>query len=165
MKKKRLEKEFTDVEIDSWVQEFRRACKEEPDPNEEQFPNDMSVINEHIDMLEDLIKRKPSQELKEDLRVYKALRTGAFKGFATATESLMKRADDIKREEEDEKANQLSTNKVFKFLKKEDKINPNRKISKDEMLKISRLTKQELLDAGIENTDRYILSNSKDENN
>ena len=95
-KKKRLECEFSDKELDSWVQEFRRACQDDPDPNEEQFPSNAEDMHEHIVLLEHLVKKNPTQELKEDLRVYKALRSGVFIGHATATEWLMKRSDEIK---------------------------------------------------------------------
>ena len=53
MTKKRIKKEFSDPEIETWVQDFRRACSEEPDDNEELFPNDMNEVNSHVSVLED----------------------------------------------------------------------------------------------------------------
>ena len=66
--------------------------------------------------MQKLIKKNPTQELKEDLRVYKAFRSGGFNGYATATEWLMKKSDEIQQvSKEDEKVNDLSNKKVFKF--------------------------------------------------
>ncbi|MDP7555707.1 MAG: hypothetical protein QGF31_05940 [Nitrospinota bacterium] len=156
MNSKRLKCEFSDKEIDSWVQNFRRMMKEEPDPNEEVFPNDMNEVNAYIHTLEDLIEKNPTQELKEDLRVYKAFWSGSFNGYATATEYLMKKSDEIQQvSKEDEKVNDLSNKKVFKFLEEEHKKDPDRMIYKKELLKKSKLTKKELKAAGIANVERY----------
>ena len=155
-KRKRLKSEFTDKEIDSWVQEFRRACKEQPEPNEEKFPKDMDEIDNYINVLEDLIKEKPTQALREDLRTYKAFRSGAWAGWATATEFLTKTSDEIKQlSDEDDKVNELSHKKVVKFLEEENKKDPDKMIHKKELLKKSKLTKKELKEAGIMNIERY----------
>ena len=85
MKKKRLEKEFTDDEIESMVQEFRRGVKEEhPDENEELFPNNAEDLRDYILTLEENMRHKPTEHLREELRVYKAHQTGIYKGFCIA---------------------------------------------------------------------------------
>ena len=75
-KTKRYKKEYSDAEIDSYVQEFRRGVKEEhPDENEEVFPNDAVQLREYILTLEENMKHKPTDHLREELRVYKAHQT------------------------------------------------------------------------------------------
>ena len=64
MTKQRLEKEFTDAEIDSMVQEFRRGIKEEPDENEEVFPNDAEQLRDYILTLEENMKQKGEKEIE-----------------------------------------------------------------------------------------------------
>jgi len=156
MMSKKLKCEFSDKEIESWVQEFRRACKEQPDPNEEKFPSNMDEITNYINVLESLVNEKPTQLLREDLRTYKAFRSGAFNGYATATEFLMKEGDKIQQQRsEDDKVNDLSHKKVVKFLEEENKKDPDKMIHKKVLLKKSKLTKKELKAAGIANIERY----------
>ena len=95
-KTKRIEKEFSDPEIDSYLQEFRRGAKEidKNYPNDEVFPNDMNEVANHIEVLEDLVMNNPTNELKEELRVYKAFRSGSNRGWATAVECMTKLADE-----------------------------------------------------------------------
>ena len=96
---KRYKKEYSDAEIDSYVQEFRRGVKEEhPDENEEVFPNDAVELRDYILTLEENMKDKPTDHLREELRVYKAHQTGIYKGFCVAYEQLMTEADRVKRE-------------------------------------------------------------------
>jgi hypothetical protein len=96
---KRYEKEFTDEEIDSMVQEFRRGMKEEhPDENEEVFPNNAEELRAYIISLEENYKHNPTESLREELRVYKAHQTGIYKGFCISYEQLMSEADKVKRE-------------------------------------------------------------------
>jgi len=115
MTKKRIKKEFSDPEIETWVQDFRRACSEEPDDNEELFPNDMNEVNSHVSVLEDLIAKKPSPELKVELRVYKAHRSGGFKGFAMAVEWFGRQGDNtIKDREEEIKPTMFDGGPMFK---------------------------------------------------
>ena len=57
---KRYKKEYSDAEIDSYVQEFRRGVKEEhPDENEEVFPNDAEQLRDYILTLEENMKHTP----------------------------------------------------------------------------------------------------------
>ena len=166
MTKQRLEKEFTDAEIDSMVQEFRRGIKEEPDENEEVFPNDAEQLRDYILTLEENMRHKPTEHLREELRVYKAHQTGIYKGFCIAYEQLMAKADEVKREHpaeeiEDKIANNLSTKKVFNYLEKQKKINPERLISKKELLRKTKLTRRDLEKAGIQNTGRYLVEEPK----
>ena len=68
----------------------------------------------------------------------------------------MKKSDEIQQvSKEDEKVNDLSNKKIFKFLEEEHKKNPDRMIHKKELLKKSKLTKKELKAAGIANVERY----------
>ena len=98
-KKKRYKREFSDDEIDSMAQEFRRGCKEEhPDENEELFPNDAVELRDYILTLEENMKHTPTDHLREELRVYKAHQTGIYKGFCFSFEQLMAEADRVKRE-------------------------------------------------------------------
>jgi len=180
MTKQRLEKEFTDDEIESMVQEFRRGVKEEhPDENEELFPNNAEDLRDYILTLEENMRHKPTEHLREELRVYKAHQTGIYKGFCIAYEQLMAKADKIKEEHhtlpltteecgerydqaiEDGIANNLSTKKTFDYLEKQKKINPERLISKKELLRKTRLTKRDLEKAGIQNTGRYLVEEPK----
>jgi|TARA_B100001079_G_scaffold169934_1_gene145806 hypothetical protein len=164
-KKKRLECEFSDKELDSWVQEFRRACQDDPDPNEEQFPSNAEDMHEHIVLLEHLVKKNPTQELKEDLRVYKALRSGAFIGHATATEWLMKRSDEIKS-----KATIIDgkpmTDEQFEDIKKSVSDDPNTPKGHWEGgeyyfdKETPELTEEELIEAGIDPS-RYMTKKKK----
>ena len=178
---KRYEKEFTDAEIDSQVQEFRRGAKEDhPDENEELFPNNAEELKAYITSLEESYKNNPTEPLREEIRVYKAHQTGIYKGFCIAYEQTMSLADYIKQkhpaeeddptieqiledqenqtQDEDEVVNNLATKKVFDYLKKEKKVNPRRKISKKELLEKTRLTREELEEAGIQNMERYITT-------
>ena len=93
---KRYKKEFTDADIDSQVQEFRRGAKEEhPDENEEVFPNDAVQLREYILTLEENMKDKPTDHLREELRVYKAHQTGMYKGVCIAFEQVQREADKV----------------------------------------------------------------------
>jgi hypothetical protein len=97
--KKEYKKEFSDSEIDSYVQEFRRGMKEEhPDENEEVFPNNADQLVDYIKTLEENMRNNPTDHLREELRVYKAHRTGIYKGFCIAYEQLMSEADKVKQE-------------------------------------------------------------------
>ena len=98
MIKQRLENEFTSKEMESWAQEVRTAMQESPDENEEAFPNDADELRHYILTLEENMKDKPTDHLREELRVYKAHQTGIYKGFCVAYEQLMTEADKVKRE-------------------------------------------------------------------
>ena len=66
-KTKRVEKEFTDDEIESYVQAFRVAKQEEPyrDPNEEKFPRDEEDLRHYIFTLEKEYAKQPTEQLRE----------------------------------------------------------------------------------------------------
>tara|TARA_B100000315_G_scaffold224525_1_gene230125 strand:- start:65 stop:535 length:471 start_codon:yes stop_codon:yes gene_type:complete len=103
MKKKKrdyIEREFSDAEIEASVQEFRRGVQEEPDNNNEVFPNNVNDIADWIATLEEKAKHNPTDELKIDLRVYKAFRSGFNKAWQQAVEWFHKEADHVKQEEE-----------------------------------------------------------------
>ena len=102
MKKKKsdyIEREFSDAEIEASVQEFRRGVQQEPDDNDEVFPNNVNDIADWIATLEEKVKHKPTDELKEDLRVYKGFRSGFNKAWQQAVEWFHKEADQVKQEE------------------------------------------------------------------
>ena len=80
MTKQRLENEFTSEEMESWAQEVRTAMKESPDENEEVFPNDAVELRDYILTLEENMKDKPTDHLREELRTYKAYQPGWYKG-------------------------------------------------------------------------------------
>ena len=154
-KTKRYKKEFTDADIDSQVQEFRRGAKEEhPDENEEVFPNDAVQLRDYILTLEENMKDKPTDQLREELRTYKAYQTGWYKGVCFTYEYFI----DVKekervREREDEIANEVYDKKLFAYLEKEG----TREFSKDELLNLkeTKLTRRDLEKAGIQNIGRY----------
>lgn len=103
MKKKKsdyIEREFSDAEIEASVQEFRRDVQKEPDDNDEVFPNNVNDIADWIATLEEKVKHNPTNELKVDLRVYKAFRSGFNKAWQQAVEWFHKEADHVKQEEE-----------------------------------------------------------------
>ena len=100
--KKRIEKEFTDEEIDSYVQEFRRGKLKERDPNEEKFPRDEQDLRSYIATLIQNYEKTSTEELREELRVYKAHYSGWYKGFSVAFEYLMAESDRIQREHPEE---------------------------------------------------------------
>ena len=106
-KTKRVEKEFTDAEIESYVQAFRKGKREYPnnDPNEEKFPRDEQELRLYIETLEKEYSKSPTEELREELRVYKAHYSGWYNGFSVAFEFLMQEGDKLMRErpEEEEK--------------------------------------------------------------
>ena len=158
MTKQRLEKEFTDEEMESIAQDFRIGMQEEPDDNEELFPNDAQQLRDYITTLEENIKHKPTEHLREELRVYKAHQTGLYKGICFGFEYLMaEKEKQAVMECEDAIANNVSTKKVFNYLEKQKKVNPERLISKKELLKKSKLTRKDLEKAGIQNTGRYLV--------
>ncbi len=161
-KKERLENEFSSEEMESWAQEVRTAMKESPDENEEAFPNNAEELRDYILTLEENMKHKPTDHLREELRTYKAYQTGWYKGVCFTYEYFI----DVKekervREREDEIANNLSTKKVFNYLEKQKKINPERLISKKELLRKTKLTRRDLEKAGIQNTGRYLVEEPK----
>ena len=158
-KKKRYKREFSDDEIDSMAQEFRRGCKEEyPDENEELFPNDAVQLREYILTLEENMKHKPTDHLREELRTYKAYQTGWYKGVCFTYEYFIGAKEKERvREREDEIANEVYDKKLFAYLEKQD---PKIEISKDELLKKTKpkilLTRKDLEKAGIQNIGRYL---------
>ena len=157
-KTKRYKKEFTDADIDSQVQEFRRGAKEEhPDENEEVFPNDAVELRDYILTLEENIKHKPTDQLREELRVYKGYQTGWYKGVCFTYEYFIAEKEKERVREEDKIANKVYDKKLIAYIKKQD---PKRDISKDELLtKASSkilLTRKDLEKAGIQNIGRYL---------
>ena len=94
--------------MESWAQEVRTAMKESPDENEEVFPNDAEELRDYILTLEENMKHKPTDHLREELRVYKAYQTGWYKGVCFTYEYFI----DVKekervREREDKIANNV----------------------------------------------------------
>ncbi len=104
MIKQRLENEFTSEEMESWAQEVRRAMKESPDENEEVFPNDAVQLRDYILTLEENIKHKPTDQLREELRVYKGYQTGWYKGVCFTYEYFidLKEKERVREREEEE---------------------------------------------------------------
>ena len=155
MIKQRLENEFTSEEMESWAQEVRTAMKESPDENEEVFPNDAVELRDYILTLEENMKDKPTDHLREELRTYKAYQTGWYKGVCFTYEYFI----DVKekervREREDKIANEVYDKKLFAYLEKEG----TREFSKDELLNLkeTKLTRRDLEKAGIQNIGRYL---------
>ena len=162
--KERLKNEFSSEEMESWAQEVRTAMKESPDENEEAFPNDAVQLRDYILTLEENMKHKPTDHLREELRVYKAYQTGWYKGVCFTYEYFI----DVKekervREREDKIANEVYDKKLFAYLEKEG----TREFSKDELLKKTKptilLTRKDLEKAGIQNTGRYLVDGELDE--
>lgn len=108
-KTKRVEKEFTDDEIESYVQAFRVAKQEEPyrDPNEEKFPRDEEDLRHYIFTLEKEYAKQPTEQLREELRVYKANYSGWYSGFTVAFEFLMKKSDTMIDERDGEEEEEV----------------------------------------------------------
>jgi hypothetical protein len=164
MTKQRLEKEFTDEEMESIAQDFRIGVQEEPDENEEVFPNNARQLRDYILTLEENIKHKPTDALREELRVYKAHQTGLYKGICFGFEFLIaEKEKKIVIEREDKIANNLYDKKLFAYLENERKVDPERKIHKKELLKETRLTREDLEKAGIQNTGRYLVDDNPKE--
>ena len=163
MTKQRLEREFTSKEMESWAQEVRRAMKEEPDENEEAFPNDADELRHYILTLEENIKDKPTAHLREELRTYKAYQTGWYKGVCFTYEYFIDLKEKERVREEDKIANKIYDKKLFAYLDKQHKKNPKRKIPKDELLNLkeTKLTRRDLEKAGIQNTGRYLVEEPK----
>ena len=160
MIKQRLENEFTSEEMESWAQEVRTAIQESPDENEEAFPNNAEELRDYILTLEENMKHKPTDHLREELRTYKAYQTGWYKGVCFTYEYFI----DVKekervREREDEIANEVYDKKLFAYLEKEG----TREFSKDELLNLkeTKLTRRDLEKAGIQNTGRYLVEEPK----
>ena len=103
-KTKRVEKEFTDAEIEEYVQAFRKGKQEPPhnDPNEEKFPRGEEELRHYIVTLQEEYAKSPTEELREELRVYKAHYSGWYNGFSVAFEFLMQEGDRIMRERPEE---------------------------------------------------------------
>ena len=157
MTKQRLEKEFTSEEMESWAQEVRTAMKESPDENEEVFPNDAEELRDYILTLEENMKHKPTDHLREELRTYKAYQTGWYKGVCFTYEYFIAEKEKERVREEDKIANKVYDKKLIAYIKKQD---PKRDISKDELLKKTKpkilLTRKDLEKAGIQNIGRYL---------
>ena len=91
----------------------------------------------------------------------KAYRYGWAVGWSEGNGSVLEKIKDIKTDqqvEEDELVNQMTNNKVFKFLEEQKASDPDRKIHRDEVLEASYLTREELANAGIQNIDRYDIN-------
>ncbi len=157
MIKQRLENEFTSEEMESWSQEVRKAIQESPDENEEAFPNNAEELRDYILTLEENMKHKPTDHLREELRVYKAYQTGWYKGVCFTYEYFIAEKEKERVREEDKIANKVYDKKLIAYIKKQD---PKRDISKDELLtKASSknlLTRKDLEKAGIQNIGRYL---------
>ena len=157
MIKQRLENEFTSEEMESWAQEVRTAMQESPDENEEAFPNDAEELRDYILTLEENMKHKPTDHLREELRTYKAYQTGWYKGVCFTYEYFIAEKEKERVREEDKIANKVYDKKLIAYIKKQD---PKRDISKDELLtKASSkilLTRKDLEKAGIQNIGRYL---------
>ena len=164
MTKQRLENEFTSEEMESWAQEVRTAMKESPDENEEAFPNDAVELRDYILTLEENMKDKPTDHLREELRTYKAYQTGWYKGVCFTYEYFIGAKEKERvREREDKIANEVYDKKLFAYLDKQHKKDPKRKIPKDELLNLkeTKLTRRDLEKAGIQNTGRYLVEEPK----
>jgi hypothetical protein len=160
MTKQRLENEFTSEEMESWAQEVRTAMKESPDENEEAFPNDAVELRDYILTLEENMKDKPTDHLREELRTYKAYQTGWYKGVCFTYEFFIAEKEKERvREREDKIANEVYDKKLFAYLEKEG----TREFSKDELLNLkeTKLTRRDLEKAGIQNTGRYLVEEPK----
>ena len=157
MIKQRLENEFTSEEMESWAQEVRTAIQESPDENEEPFPNNAEELRDYILTLEENMKHKPTDHLREELRTYKAYQTGWYKGVCFTYEYFIAEKEKERVREEDKIANKVYDKKLIAYIKKQD---PKRDISKDELLtKASSknlLTRKDLEKAGIQNIGRYL---------
>ena len=130
-KTKRIEKEFTDAEIDEYVQAFRKGKREEPnnDPNEEKFPRGEEELRHYIVTLQEEYAKSPTEELREELRVYKAHYSGWYNGFSVAFEFLMQEGDRIMRERpEEEEEPKTSTFNGGPFFNNEEEFE---KLKKD----------------------------------
>ena len=130
-KTKRVEKEFTDAEIEEYVQAFRKGKREEPnnDPNEEKFPRGEEELRHYIVTLQEEYAKSPTEELREELRVYKANYSGWYNGFSVAFEFLMQEGDRIMRERpEEEEEPKTSTFNGGPFFNNEEEFE---KLKKD----------------------------------
>ena len=130
-KTKRVEKEFTDEEIESYVQAFRKGKQEPPhnDPNEEKFPRGEEELRHYIVTLQEEYSKSPTEELREELRVYKAHYSGWYNGFSVAFEFLMQEGDRIMRERpEEEEEPKTSTFNGGPFFNNEEEFE---KLKKD----------------------------------
>ena len=156
MTKQRLENEFTSEEMESWAQEVRKAIQESPDENEEAFPNNAEELRDYILTLEENMKHKPTDHLREELRTYKAYQTGWYKGVCFTYEYFIAEKEKERVREEDKIANEVYDKKLFAYLEKEG----TREFSKDELLKKTKpkilLTRKDLEKAGIQNIGRYL---------
>ena len=137
--------------------------KEYPMDFRNQFPTWIEDVDKYIDLCNHLAEqKKPSFELEEDTDRMKAYRYGWGVGFAEGVESVLEKVKSIKADQQkldDAKVNQLSNNKVHKYLEEQE---PDRKISKQEVLEASMLTREELIEAGIEDLDRYMTKKEEE---
>jgi len=130
-KTKRVEKEFTDAEIEEYVQAFRKGKQEPPhnDPNEEKFPRGEEELRHYIVTLQEEYSKSPTEELREELRVYKAHYSGWYNGFSVAFEFRMQEGDRIMRERpEEEEEPKTSTFNGGPFFNNEEEFE---KLKKD----------------------------------
>ena len=157
-KKAKLKRSPRDKKIEkehNWVKEFDLEFRN-------QFPSAIDDVDKYIKALEEgAEKLAPSFEIEEDTQLMKAYRYGWAIGWSEGNGTVLEKIKDIKTDqqvEEDELVNEMTNNKVFKFLEEQKASDPDRKIHRDEVLEASYLTREELANAGIQNIDRYDIN-------
>ena len=169
-KKERLENEFSSEEMESWAQEVRTAMKESPDENEEAFPNNAEELRDYILTLEENMKHKPTDHLREELRVYKAYQTGWYKGVCFTYEYFIDLKEQERSDEIKSKATIIDgkpmTDEQLENLKKSLSDDPNTPkghwVGEEYYFdkETPELTEEELIEAGIDPS-RYMTKKKK----
>jgi len=169
-KKERLENEFSSEEMESWAQEVRTAMKESPDENEEAFPNNAEELRDYILTLEENMKHKPTDHLREELRVYKAYQTGWYKGVCFTYEYFIDLKEQERSDEIKSKATIIDgkpmTDEQLEDIKKSVSDDPNTPKGHWEGgeyyfdKETPELTEEELIEAGIDPS-RYMTKKKK----
>ena len=147
----------------SWVNE-----KDFPMNFRNNFPTDINEINKYLLALEDAPEKyATSFEVEADKKLFQSYRYGYAVGFSEGVSQVLGKIKEVRSStiaEEDEIANQISTNKVFDYLEKENEKDPDQMISKEEILQKSKLTREDLEKAGIQNVERYLTHNEPEIN-
>jgi ribosomal protein L13E len=89
-KNKKTKSEFYTHEIDEWIFEFRKDFNEQTKKllGKEVFPKREIDIMDHIKELIKVMETKPNEQIREELRVYRALYKGYGLGWYIAVENL-----------------------------------------------------------------------------
>jgi len=157
--KKKTPKKKNKTARDKAIEQKHDWLTEEEIPMElrNQFPEDIIEVDQYIQHCQNVASsHAPSFDVEDEIKTMKSYRYGWAVGWHEGVESVLDKVRQVQKERQamdDEKVNNLSNKKVFDYLEKED---PEKKIPAKKLIEVSKVTKKELLERGIRDTDRYL---------